>query len=365
MLFHERATAIGSISGVIAIIFLVGQQLTIFFGLLTFMSSIVDLSGADIWIISKNADNANASGSIPMSYRDRVMGVKGVQIAEPLIIGSGLLRRSNGNNQAVQIRGVKRPHMLGGPNRFEEGSVMDLLDYENISVEYLELGTLDYAGIGSIFEINGRRVSIGAITKGVRSFGGNMVFTNMEKAREITGIAPDRCSAVLIETEKGVDEAGLITLLRSILPRADVYSKSTLSRMTKLYYLENTGIGGSFGFSTVMGALVGVVIISLTMYTNVMNKQSDYAMLRALGARRRDVLYIIFVQTMYIAGIGILIGFSLLSLFLLGTKDSGLPSYMPWYVPPAHAVFTLLLCLLGSVIAMRRAVKIEPATIFR
>jgi hypothetical protein len=47
MLFHERATAMGAIAGVIAIVFLVGQQLAIFFGLLGFMSSLADNSGID------------------------------------------------------------------------------------------------------------------------------------------------------------------------------------------------------------------------------------------------------------------------------------------------------------------------------
>lgn len=365
MLFHDRATAIGSISGVVAIIFLVGQQLTIFFGLLTFMSSVVDIGGADIWILSKNADNANSAGSIPMSYRDRVAGVEGIAQVEPIVLGAGLMRRADGNYQAIQIVGVKRPGMLGGPNRFYEGSLSALLDYEGITVEYLELGTYGDPDIGDLFEINDERVRIGAITLGIRGFGGNMIFTNLEKSRELAGIPADRCSALLVTTAPGAGLEETIALLRSVLPRADVHSKRELSRMTKLYYLKNTGIGGSFGFSTVIGALVGVVIIALTMYTNVMNKQSDYAMLRALGARRRDVLYIVFVQAMYIAGIGILIGFTLLSFFLLGTRDSGLPSYMPWFVPPAHAVFTLFLCLLGSVIAMRRAVRIEPATVFR
>jgi len=365
MLFHDRAAAIGSISGVIAIIFLVGQQLTIFFGLLTFMSSVVDISGAEIWVLSKNADNANSAGTIPMSYRDRIVGVKGIEWVEPLVLGAGLLRRSDGNYQATQIIGVKRPRLIGGPNRFHRGSIGELLDYEGITVEYLELGTLDNPGIGDLFEINDQRVRVDAITKGIRGFNGNMLFANLEKARDLTGIPPDRCSALLVNVNEGESVSGMIPVLKSIFPRADIFSKSELSRMTKLYYLKNTGIGGSFGFSTLMGALVGVVIIALTMYTNVMNKQSDYAMLRALGGRRRDVLYIIFVQTLYIAGIGIVIGFTLLSLFLLGTMDSELPSYMPWWAPPIHAVFTFILCLLGSIIAMRRAVKIEPATVFR
>jgi len=365
MLFHDRATAIGSISGVIAIIFLVGQQLTIFFGLLTFMSSIVDISGADIWVLSKNSDNANSSGTIPVSYRDRIAGVEGIEWVEPLVLGANLLRRDDGNYQAVQVIGVKRPLLLGGPNRFDRGSLEALLDYESVTIEFLELGTYGNPEIGDIFEIDDERIRVGAFTKGIRSFGGNMVFANLEKSRELTGVPPDRCSALLVTVQEGRDVDSMIRLLREVVPRADVYSKPDLSRMTKLYYLENTGIGGSFGFSTVMGALVGVVIIALTMYTNVMNKQSDYAMLRALGARRRDVLYIILVQTFYIAGIGIIIGFTLLSAFLAGTKDSALPSYMPWWAPPAHAVFTFALCLLGSLISMRRAIKIEPATVFR
>ena len=365
MLFHDRAAAIGSISGVIAIIFLVGQQLTIFFGLLTFMSSVVDISGADIWVLSENADNANSSGTVPASYRDRIIGVEGVDLVEPLILGGGLIRRDNGNYQAIQIIGVKRPHLLGGPNRFHRGSIGDILDYEGVTVEYLELGTLDNPDIGSLFEINEERVRVRAITRGVRGFSGNMVFTNLEKARKLTGIPPDRYSSLLVTVRDHSRIEYMIRLLRKVLPRADIYSSDELSRMTKLYYLKNTGIGGSFGFSTLMGALVGVVIIALTMYTNVMNKKRDYAMLRALGGRKKDVLYIIFIQTIYIAFIGILIGFTLLSLFLLGTRDSNLPSYMPWWAPPIHALFTFILCLFGSIIVMRRAVSIEPATVFR
>lgn len=365
MLFHDRATALGSIAGVIAIIFLVGQQLAIFFGLVNFMSVLVDVSNADIWVLSKNSDNVNAAGTIPVAYRDRIAGVRGVRWVEPIVLGAGLLRRGDGNNQAVQIVGIKRPRLAGGPNRFETGSGADLLDYKGITVEYLELSTYDYPSIGDRFEINGERVRVAAVTKGIRGFGGNIVFVNLEKAREIAAVAPDRCSGLLVKAVEPSQKRTLVTLLRRILPKADVYASDELSLMTKMYYLRNTGIGGSFGFSTLMGALVGVVIISLSLYTNVLNKRNDYAMLRALGARGRDVLLIVFLQTLFVAMIGIVAGFSLLSLFLAGTRDSSLPSYLPWWVPPLHALFTLVLCLLGSVIAMRRAVGIEPATAFR
>jgi putative ABC transport system permease protein len=97
MLFHDRATALGSIVGVVAIIFLVGQQLAIFFGLLNFTSVLVDSSRMDIWTKTRNTDNINAARTIPISYRDRIMGIRGVKWAEPIAVGGGLLKLQNGD----------------------------------------------------------------------------------------------------------------------------------------------------------------------------------------------------------------------------------------------------------------------------
>jgi putative ABC transport system permease protein len=107
------------------------------------------------------------------------------------------------------------------------------------------------------------------------------------------------------------------------------------------------------------------VIIMLTMYTNVLNREKEFAVLRALGARKKDIIVVVFYQAIFIALVGIFAGLLLLAFFLSGTRDSRLPSYMFSWVPPVHAFFTVILCLLGSLLAMRRAVKIEPASAFR
>jgi putative ABC transport system permease protein len=365
MLFHDRASAVGAIAGVVAIVFLVGQQLAIFFGLLSFMSFLSDNSGADIWVLSKNADNPNASRSLPLAYRDRIAGLWGVKWVEPVVYGAGLLKRADGNTQAVQVVGVRRPAMAGGPNRFFRGRSEDLLDGDGVTVDRLDLRPLGNPGIGDVFEINTKRVRVRAITQSLRGFSGNLVFTNIEKAREIAGLSNERCTNLLVKSKAGVPPESLLVVLKRALPRTEAFLSADLSHVTRLYYLKNTGIGSSFGFSTFVGAAVGLVIIALTLYTNVTNKSRDYAMLRALGARRRDVLWIVLLQALYIAGIGMLMGFTLLSAFLTGTSDSAPPSAMPW---PAFALLmagTFLLCLLGSVLAVRRAIRIEPASAFR
>ena len=142
-------------------------------------------------------------------------------------------------------------------------------------------------------------------------------------------------------------------------------SSEVLSSKTRSYYITNTGMGASFGFSTMAGALVGVIIITLTMYTGVLQRQKDFAVLRALGARRVDIFVIVLAQSVIIAAIGIFTGFLLLAFFLSGTYDSPLPSYMPRWASITLAVGTFVLCILGSTLAMRKAIGVEPASVFR
>lgn len=365
MLLHDRATTAGSILGVVAIIFLVGQQLSILFGLLTYMSVLVDHSPAEIWVCTKNTENANSGGSLPVRYVDRISGVEEVEWVEPLVRAGGLYTLENGGYTGLQVVGLARPDLWGGPWRFSRGSIATLLDGEGATVDNMDLSILGEPELGSISEVNRSRIRIGAITQSIRGFEGTIVFTNIDKAREIGNIGTGRCSNILVKVRDGADVGATATKIGNMLPKATVMTAKDLSSSTRNYYLANTGIGGSIGFSTIVGTLVGIVIIMLTMYTTVINRQRDFAVLRALGARGRDIAVTILFQGLIIAGLGSVLGFFLLALFLYGTMDSSLPTYMPVWVPPVHATFTVLLCIVASLFAMRRAIRIEPATAFR
>jgi putative ABC transport system permease protein len=365
MLLHDRSTTAGAVLGVVAIVFLVGQQLAVMFGLLTLMSALVDNSGADLWILSQNSNNTSTAGDLPSRYVDRLVGLADIAWAQPVIYSGAQLRLPSGKFQSVQIVGVTRPALEGGPWRMAAGSSDVLLEYDGVTVDKLDLADLGDPKVGQVVEVNGRRIRIAGYTEGSRAFGPAVVFVNSTKAREITGIPPDRCTNILVKLKPGVEVRRAQAEISDLLPKATVLTAAELARNIRVYNLTNTGIGSSFGFSTLIGILVGVVIITLTMYTNVLNRQRDFAVLRALGARQRDVFAIIIFQALTIGCIGLLIGFFLLAGFLFGVKGSRLPANLPLWLPPAHALFTFLLCFLGSALALRRALKIEPASAFR
>lgn len=365
ILLHDKATTIGSLIGVIAIVFLVGQQLCVLFGLFTYMSVLVDHSGADIWVCTKNTVNINSTGQLPIRYVDRISALDEVVWVEPLLFGSGTFQTTNGNFEAVQIVGLRTPRLIPGPWRFHAGSQNDLLDYEAVTVEHLDFDKYGDIKINEFYEINGTRIKISAITQSIKGFSGRLVFTNMTKAKEILKTPPGRCKAILIKLKPNAVPGIAISRIKKLLPKAEVITTPKLSSKTRAYYVINTGMGGSFGFSTMVGALVGITIITLTMYTAVLQRQKDFAVLRALGARKIDIFIIVLAQSLIIAVTGVFIGFLLLASFLSATLDSALPTYFPGWMPAILGLFTVVLCILGSSIAMRKAISIEPASVFR
>ncbi|MBM9535858.1 ABC transporter permease [Desulfobulbus alkaliphilus] len=364
MVVHDRSSTAGALLGVVAIVFLVGQQLSILFGLLNYMSVLVDHSGADAWIMSANVRNADAGNLISGRYVDRAMGLAEVKWAEPILIGSGLLKTSDGSFESVRVVGVRRPRLAGGPWDFAKADERALLDFEAVTVDRLDLDKLGNPVLGQVTEIGDRRVRVGAISEGARGFQGTLVFASLEKVKEIVRTPSGRYSAILIRFQPDVDKETALNNLRAVMPEQTVYATDELSRLTQRYYFTNTGIGGSFGFSTTIAVLIGIIIISLTMYASVLSRAQDFAVMRAIGGRRRDIAVVVFSEVLIIAGIGVFVGFLMLATLLNATHGSAIPSYFPKYVPPILAGVALAVSLLGSLIALRVALKAEPASVF-
>jgi len=245
------------------------------------------------------------------------------------------------------------------------GDERSLLDLEAVTVDQLDLKKLGHPALDEVNEIGGQRVRVGAITKKVRGFQGTLVFASLDKVKEISRTPPGRYSAILVRFKDEVNKEAALEKLRAILPECSVFSRAELSRLTRNYYFSQTGIGSSFGFSTAMAVLIGVVIITLTMYTSVLGRVRDFAVMRAIGGRRVDIAVVVISQALIIAGIGVFAGFLMLSTFLRVTSSSSIPSYLPVYVPVILAAGTIIISLLGSLIALRVALKTEPAAVFR
>ena len=87
--------------------------------------------------------------------------------------------------------------------------------------------------------------------------------------------------------------------------------------------MKRTGIGISFGTSTLLGMLVGLVMVAQSLYAMSLDHIHDYATLKAIGAENHHIFSVVITQALAIASCGTLAG---VTLVIKGAHET----MMPW-----------------------------------
>jgi putative ABC transport system permease protein len=153
--------------------------------------------------------------------------------------------------------------------------------------------------------------------------------------------------------------------LRTALPETDVWTSESFSWQTRGYWLFTTGAGAALLIAALLGLVVGLVIVSQTLYSATVERMSEYATLRALGASNRYLKAIILRQSLISGTIGYAIGTSAgVAIAILAQKSSAAVNVSGVLVL-ALAFVTLMMCIGASLISIRKVLGVDAATVFK
>ena len=115
-------------------------------------------------------------------------------------------------------------------------------------------------------------------------------------------------------------------------------------------------------FAILYGLLYGVVMIVTGVFFLILTvqKRDALVLLRAVGARRRDVVVPVLVQVVLVVGLGALVGSGVTAGLLRAARDTFGSSLSPLTALSSTGVI-LALGLLAATGAVRRVLAIEPA----
>src|ERR1700747_3931455 len=94
---------------------------------------------------------------------------------------------------------------------------------------------------------------------------------------------------VLVRVDKRYATSDVQLSLKQRLPEVDVLTQDEFARKSRMYWTIKTGAGGAIVTAAVLGFLIGLVVVSQTIYANTMENIEEYATLKALGASRAFV----------------------------------------------------------------------------
>ena len=133
------------------------------------------------------------------------------------------------------------------------------------------------------------------------------------------------------------------------------------------YYKYQTGVGTNILMMTVISFLVGLSVCGQTFYTFVLENLDKFGALKAIGAKRYELVYMILFQTLFTGFTGYGLGVGLSSLMIAIAKRQ-MPNYaadITFFNLGMAFVMVLVIAGVSSFIAVRKVIKVEPFDIFR
>ena len=247
-----------------------------------------------------------------------------------------------------------------------EGRPADIIRTDGVIVDAWEADKLEHPRLGDLREIGRRRARVVATSDGILGFLITpYVFTTFDRAREYLRKPSDVCSYVLVRLEPEADADAVCREIRRRLPKADAWPREVYSRMCVDYWISRTGLGISFGCSTLLGLLVGMVIVGQTLYASVLDRVQEFGTLKAMGADHGQLYRMLLVQALFMAALGSSLGMVLVALIVRLFSTPVAPIVVPPWLVALSTALVAVVCLLSSLLPFWRIRRVDPLLVLQ
>ncbi len=366
-LLHDKLRFFITLSGVAFAVTLVFVQMGLFLGILGNASVTIRHLDADLWVIPKNTPNVDFANTFPEAYVHRVRSVPGVARADNLIVYFMFMTLPSGARESVEVYAMENFARWRFPWNLEQGSLDDLRRGPYFFMDTSALKRFGPFAPGDYREIQDRRLKVIGRTQDAVSFTTTpLVFMDFRLAQSMnTQMLNGRTSYVVVKLDPGADINQARREIKRRLPYNDVYTRDEWAGRSERYWVDSTGIGLNMYLTVFLGVLVGVVVVTQTLYTSTMEHLREYGTVKAIGGGNGDIYRIIGKQAVIAAVLGFAVGAAQAYGLSLLVEKAGLHLTVPPSIIVTVFAGSLVLCLGAAAISFRKVAGIDPAIVFR
>jgi putative ABC transport system permease protein len=131
------------------------------------------------------------------------------------------------------------------------------------------------------------------------------------------------------------------------------------------YIKSSTPIGFVFSLGTMIGFVVGIVVVYQVLSTDVNDHMAEYATFKAMGYKNSYLLGVVFEEALILSIIGFIPSVAIAAgLYRLTAIATALPIVLPASRAVAVFFMTIIMCSISGSIATRKLQSADPADIF-
>jgi putative ABC transport system permease protein len=367
LLVNDKAKFSALLVGITFAVFLMNAMTSIFAGVLNRASATILNIGASMWIMDPSVQSPASSIGMPDYVLDAVRSMQGVNYAVPLYSGGALVKLSDGTYQAITVVGLDDTSLFGRPQMLE-GKIEDIYG-ENafIVVKDTEFSKLNNPQVGTEFQVNDYRGKIvGVATVSSSSlFGVPTLYTTYYRALQYLPNPRFTVSYVLVEPKSPAEVANIKRQVQALGYLA--LTKDEFIDRISDFYKYQTGLGMNMLIMTIMSFVVGLSISGQTFYTFVLENLEKFGALKAMGAKSRELIFMILFQAGFVAlvGYGLGIGWGALLFTLAKLRLPDYASRITFFNLGLAFAMVVIIAAVSGYFGVRKVLQIEPFDIFR
>lgn len=365
-LFQSKARLAISVGGVALALMLILALDAVVTGVEARVTAYIDNSGADLFVSQKDVRNMHmASSSMPEKVLDQVKGVPGVQSASPVLYVTNVVEAGQEQGLVYVIGLPVAPGApgasMGGPWKVPEGKALPA-DGEVIVDRGLaeQLGV----GLGSEVKVLGRPFKVAGLSGETASLTNSIAFISMRDFRSALG-ASEVVSFVLVKALPGEDAGQLAERIESRVEGVTVQSRQEFARQERIVIRDmSTDL---VNIMNLIGLVIGLAVMSLTVYTATFSRLPEYGVLKAVGARNGHLYRAVLAQTFCSVLLGLALGVSFTLLLSMAAPNLGSNLYLQVSGESLLKVTVAAVVIAGisATLPVRQIVGLDPATVFR
>jgi putative ABC transport system permease protein len=221
--------------------------------------------------------------------------------------------------------------------------------------------------VGTEFELNDHRGVIVGIAHVASSglFGVPTLYTTYNRALQYIPNTRFTITYLLVEPKTLAD----VPLIKQQVAAAGylALTKGEFVQKISNFYKFQTGIGTNMLIMTVISFIIGLSISGQTFYTFVIENIEKFGALKAIGAKGRELVFMILFQATFVSLTGYGMGVGLCALIIWLAR-----LYLPDYAATVTFanlglafVMVVVIAAISSYVGVRKVLTIEPFDIFR
>lgn len=382
-LSYQKIRLLVAILGVAFSIILIFTQLGLRAMLFDGVNLLPENLNGDLYLLSAYADNIRDS-SFPSIYLYQTDAIEGVADVKPLYVNFGkwvdpkLLESSPTDKAKIQSSNMQLIAFNPNKSVFKNSEISQQLNLLSVPGGILydrlakksETGDIPqlFASKGRVSSIlDNRRVTVmGLFSLGSTFFYDGVAVMSDWNYGQIKGInILKRVSIGVVSLEPGTNLQSVAQRIKKNLNKdIKVFTKEELIQAEK-DDVATWPSGKVLNFGAAIGFIVGIIIVYQVIYTDVSEHLPEYATLKAMGYKDRDLSLIVLGESLILAIMGFIPGYlASYGIYYLMTSFIELPVSMNLGIALKVLALNILMCTISGAIAIKKLRTADPADIF-